>query len=267
MKSKLAIKIFLSSPLKIIKKGILSQYENYHKRQIQKKYNLTQLPSIEITDLIENLNDEINNYSFLSGTSLITDIILLKSLAKRFEDCIYLEIGSWRGESISNVAQVAKTCYSVSLSAEEMKQFNFSQDFIDVHGIFSKHQNNIISIGHNSLTFDFSTLNQKFDLIFVDGDHTFEGVLSDTKKVFPLRRDKKSIIVWHDYGFSTEETRYSVLNAILDGIPLDKHKNLFHVSNTLCAVYIENNNFSTFQNKFPSYPNKSFEIKVKALKL
>lgn len=267
MKSKLAIKIFLSSPLKIIKRGILSQYENHFKQQVEKKYQMTQLPTIEISDLLGEIEETIDNYSFLSGTSLVTDIFLLKSLAKKFDKCIYLEIGSWRGESVFNVSEVAKTCYSVTLSSEEMLSMNFDQKFIDVHGVFSKGKENIITIGKNSQFFDFSTLNEKFDLMFIDGDHTFEGVLSDTKKVFELRRNENSIIVWHDYGLNVEETRHSVLNAILDGIPKDKHKNLYQVSNTLCAVYIENLELQKSHIKFPTYPNKKFSISMKIEKL
>jgi len=75
------------------------------------------------------------------------------------------------------------------------------------------------------------------------------------------------MIVWHDYGFTTELVRYSTLNAILDGLFKEYHNNLYHISNTLCAVYIENLNLPTFYTKFPMYPNKNFSIKVKAYKI
>ena len=119
---------------------------------------------------------------------------------------------------------------------------------------------------HNANVIRF-TPDKKFDLIFIDGDHSYEGVLNDTIKTFSLRRDNNSIIVWHDYGFSTEMVRYSVLNAILDGIPVKDHCNLYHVSNTLCPVYIGNKNFNTYYCKFPSTPDKIFSITLKSTKL
>jgi len=125
----------------------------------------------------------------------------------------------------------------------------------------------ITEILHNSHTFDFNELGQKFDLIFVDGDHSYEGVLNDTRKIFNLRKDNTSVIVWHDYGISTETVRHSVLKAILDGIPAENHKYLYHVSNTMCAVYIENRKFPCSLTKFPSVPNKKFSVKVKADKI
>ncbi len=255
---------FLKNPINIVHSGIEAQQEQRYQKILIKKYDIDQLPTIDILDLFPILNENISTYSFLNGTSLITDMILLKKIAKKYNDCSFLEIGSWRGESIANVSEVSNNCTSITLSEKEMKEIGYSEAFTKVHGIFSKNKKNIQTILHNSQTFDFSSLNKKFDLIFVDGDHSYKGVLNDTKKIIPLLRNRQSIIVWHDYGFNTEDVRHSVLNAILDGVPREQHKNLFHVSNTMCAIYIEDCKLPTSQIKFPSFPNKSFSITVKA---
>lgn len=266
MKTTKALSMFIRNPFRVIKFGLRLEKEERHKQNVQAKFGLTQLPTINLLDLLKNEEVEVFPYSYLAGTSLPTDILLLKVLAKRFEECNYLEIGSWRGESITNVAQVAKKCVAVTLSEDEMRQIGLSEGFVRVHGAFSEGTANIQTIEANSYTFDFDGLNQKFDLIFVDGDHSYEGVLNDTKKVFSLRKDTSSIIVWHDYGSNTEDVRYTVLEAILSGIPEEKRKHLYHVSNTLCAVYIENETFETTKTQFPTYPDKVFSVKVKAEK-
>jgi hypothetical protein len=258
------LSLLLKNPFTILKKGLLALQEDQFKKSLVFKYNRSQLPTIDLLELFPGFEEELTTYSFLEGTSLITDIMLLKKLAKSFPDCKYLEIGSWRGESIKNISEVASHCTSVTLSPDEMKTMNISDDFIRAHGVFSRNLNNCNEILHNSHTFDFKSLGQKFDLIFIDGDHSYNGVLNDTKKTFSLRKDTTSVIVWHDYGVSTETVRPSVLKAILDGIPAEKHKNLYHVSNTLCAVYIEDRSFSTFLTKFPTFPNKKFKVQVKA---
>lgn len=264
MNKKLGLKVLLQNPLAVITEGIRVQQQQYFKKKIKNEYNIDQLQTIDILDLIPNLNEKIDPYTFLTGTSLISDLVLLKSLARKFDNCAYFEIGSWRGESLANMSEVTNNLTSLTLSKEEMKELKFSDEFINIHGVFSDQFKEITKIEHNSHTFDFGTLDKTFDLIFVDGDHSYEGVLNDTKKVFPLRTNNKSIIVWHDYGFDTESVRYSTLKAILDGIPQDKHKNIYHVSNTICAVYIEDLNIKTSLTRFPSFPNKKFSVTVTA---
>jgi len=261
------LRLLLRYPRRIIYNGILSFNEELFRSRIKEKYGLEQLPTIDITEIIPNLQEEISTYSFLEGTALITDIILLKSLARGYNNCTYLEIGSWRGESIVNVSEAAENCISITLSEDELRQMNFSEDIVKVHGVFSNNVKNIRTIKHNSQTYDFTKLKERFDLIFIDGDHSYPGVLSDTRQVFNLRKNSGSVIVWHDYGYSTERVKPSVLAAILDGIPVDKHCNLYHVSNTMCAIYIENQKFKTYYTKFPTYPDKKFSIKVIAYKI
>ncbi len=236
------------------------------KEYLLAKYGFCQLPTVDLTELLPDFSETVNNYTYLEGTSLVTDIALLKALARKFADCNYLEIGSWRGESLSNVAEVAKKCISITLSPAEMKELNFGDGFIQAHGIFSKNLNNVTKIEHNSQTFDFSKLTDKFDLIFVDGDHSYEGVKLDTEKVLALQKSNDSIVVWHDYGNYTERPNYTTLAGILDGLPKSEHKYLYHVSNTICAVLIRKD-YKTYMSEFPTMPNKSFSISLQTKKI
>ncbi len=267
MKIKTALKVLLQNPFAVVMEGIRVRQQEYYRKKTIYDYKIEQLETIVHLDLFPEINENIETYSFLAGTSLISDLILLKALARRFENCAYLEIGSWRGESLVNICDVTNDCTSLTLSKAEMKRHDLNDDFIKVHGIFSDHIKTITKIEHNSQTYDFNQLNKTFDLIFVDGDHSYEGVLSDSKKIYSLRKNERSIIVWHDYGFDPETVRYSTLKAILDGIPKNKHKNIYHISNTMCAVYIENITVPTTHTRFPSYPNKRFSLKVIAERL
>jgi len=232
-----------------------------HKEIVVKKHGLPKgFPTVDLLDLFPAFNETVKNYTYLDGNSRVIDVAILMQLAKRYKDCVYLEIGSFRGESIVNIAPVAKECYSLSLSDEEMKKAGFAA-YVPQNRFFSKHHKNITHIGHDSTTFDFSTLNKKFDLIFVDGSHEYLPVAKDTANVFKLLRDENSVIVWHDCGDSYESVRWTVQAGILDGCPLEAKNKIYRVSNSLCAIYT-NEKLKTGFPAVPCIPEKVFEVTI-----
>lgn len=196
------------------------------------------LPVVTAVDLFGDFNETVSPYVFLDGGSLITDLALLKKLARNTPGCSYFEIGTWRGESVANIAPVARDCFTLNLSAEEMTEKGLDPAYINQHGILSKHLKDVTHLEGNSLNFDFQGLNRKFDLIFIDGDHRFEFVRNDTEKVFRHLVHDKTVVVWHDYAFNPLQVRYEVLAGILEGCPESCHRHIFHVAHTLCAVYL-----------------------------
>lgn len=237
---------------------------DFYGRYLQKKYSISNLPTLEITDIFPDFTIEIENYAFLEGSSLTIDIALLKGLAKLYPTCHYFELGCWRGESLFNVASVSEKCTALSLSDQEMHSMGFSNDIIAQNHFFTKKLKNITYINHNSLTYDFKLITDRFDLLFIDGDHHYESIVSDTKNVLPLRKNDHSIIVWHDYGFNPEMVRPEVLAGIMDGVPKELHRNLFHISNTKCAALILKDFKKTEIQRYPTTPNKSFKVHIEA---
>ena len=222
------------------------------------------LPTIDILDLVPNLDETVSSFSFLTGTSRVIDIALLKSMVKRFNgQCDYLEIGSWRGESLINVAPHCRQVVSLSLSVTEMREMGFSEGVIKLDGYLLGDQPNIKRIGHNSVTFDFNSLGQKFDVIFVDGDHAFDAVKSDTINAFKMLKDENSIIVWHDCGNHYEDMRNEVIGAVIEGATHEQRKHIYRVSNTLCGIYIKGN-FKISYPSEPCIPTKVFDVSIKS---
>ena len=235
-----------------------------NKEEIIKKYNLPEgLKTVDILDLVPEMNEIVSPYSSVDGGSTPIDLALLKGLARNLKDCNYLEIGTWMGESVSNVASVAEHCVTLNLPDVQMLKMGEDKKYVGLHRFYSKDLPNVNHIQANSQTFDFSSLQQKFDLIFIDGDHHYESVKNDTANAFKLLKDNNSIIVWHDYGNNPSNVRWDVLKGILDGTPAEKRKNLYRVSNTLCAIYINKEIESKVNQAFLT-PNKYFSISVKA---
>ena len=79
----------------------------------------------------------------------------------------------------------------------------------------------------DSRTFDFSPYENAIDLIFIDGDHSNEGVLADCRKSFDMVRS--GTIIWHDYLMIKDVTK-----ALVE---IRKDKELYHIEGTTLAVW------------------------------
>ncbi len=224
------------------------------------------LPVISPDQLFgEEAGGELNIFTFLDGGSLVTDIVLLKKLAAGFKNCSYFEIGTWRGESVANVSEVAQECFTLNLSDAELRAMNVSEEYIRLQGYFSEQLQNVVHLKGNSSDYDFGSLGRKFDLIFIDGDHHYDFVKKDTQEIFRHLVHPGSVVVWHDYGLTPEEVRFEVLAGILDGTPKELHPYLYHVANTKSAVLIRKK-FPSTQLSEPVTPGFHYKVKISYIK-
>ena len=192
---------------------------------------------ISIKDVLPDLNETIINYTYLDGTSFPIDIAFVKGIVSCYDYCDYLEIGSCRGESLINIIPNVASATSISLSKDQMLNMGFDIKNVEVEGCLIPPDMKYRQIYHNSLTFDYSTLNEKFDVIFVEGDHSAEAVEIDTQNAFKLLKDENSVIIWHDCGNTVNDYRYEVIAGIIKGCPPESLKHIYRVQNTLCGIY------------------------------
>lgn len=215
--------------------------ESVKRKEVIDKFGLIHgLPVVDLETILPEFEQSVSPYSYLSGMTTPIDIALLKALAQKYKVKTYFEIGTWRGESVANVAADVSTCCTFNLSKTEIVNLGYPKEYAELHGFFSEPLPNVTQLWGNSQTFDFSEYYGQYDMVFVDGDHHSDAVKKDTETAFKLLRDEHSIIVWHDYGSDTETIRWSVLSGILEGCPKEYRSKLFHVANTLCAIYIPN---------------------------
>jgi predicted O-methyltransferase YrrM len=222
------------------------------------------LPCCDISDLFPDFRETVFPYTFLDGTSTPLDLALLKLIARELGACRYLEVGTFRGESVANVAAVASECVTIDLSDEDFAAlFRIDGAFRNV-GSLAQGLKNVTFVRGDSRTLDFSQFG-KVDLVFVDGDHTYEAVRHDTEMAFSVLRDQASVIVWHDYVFPSGEIRAEVLAGMLDGTPRDRQRYMRGVYPTWCAIYSENvARLPSFPHAKVSVPRTLFDVSVRA---
>lgn len=257
-----AVTLILKNPYLL---NMIINDEGVRRKQVIDRYSMPfGLPQIDINTLFPDFNQTVSPYCYLSGATLPIDIAILKALARKYEVKTYFEIGTWRGESAANMASIVPECFTLNLSKNDIIKMCGSESYANLHGHYSKKMSNVEHLYGNSLKFDFKPYYKKCDMVFVDGDHHYETVKKDTENVFLLLKNEKSIIVWHDYAFNPEEIRWNVLKGILDGCPADKRGTLYHISNTLCAVYlpfnIESNNMEIY-----NVPPHYFDVSIKTI--
>ncbi len=234
----------------------------YYQSLVVKKYGMSRgFPQLHITDFDRNFNETVEPYAFLEGGSTPMDLAMLKKLARHINATDYLEIGTWRGESVANMAKVVKRCYTLNLPTESLLEMGKSEAYAGAHKFFSKDIPGVTHIAGHSHTYDFEKLHRKFDIIFIDGDHHYDAVKKDTATAFKLLKNQSSIIVWHDYGATPEHIRWDVMLGILDGCPDDKKHKIFHIDRTLCAAYIPDMNSEDFMTPY-SLPDYHFKVDI-----
>jgi predicted O-methyltransferase YrrM len=216
---------------------VLTDEDTWHS-YVEKRFIMPGgLPVIRMDQLIGSGPVTLGPMTFLDGGSLPTDLMLLGGLAGGMEECAYFEIGTWRGESVATVASRAKSCHTLCLSDEEMRKRGMHRSTIESHRLFSEKLDNVIQLSGDSRSFDYQGLHQKFDLIFIDGDHHYDFLKRDTEMVFRYLVHENSIVVWHDYGFHPDRIRYEVMAAILDGAGPERADRIYHVAHTKSAIW------------------------------
>ena len=172
----------------------------YKKKKTLKKIDI-ELPEIEIED-------------FGRRPTHKNDIAALFYLIDSCKGNI-LEIGTWYGKTTYELAKrfPSKTIYTIDYMEDDLilREIEYkTRANKDDLCKYAKHLPNVEFIYENSETYDFNNL-KNVDFIFIDGNHSFEGVKIDSEKSIDyLNKNNGGIISWHDIktGNITEVPEY-----------------------------------------------------------
>lgn len=112
-----------------------------------------------------------------------------------------LEIGTHYGETTREfaLAYPEKTIYALDHPRNDSIPSRQKQDLPDPRKVCESARSfpNVKLLLQDSKTLDYATLSE-IGFVFIDGDHSFEGVSADSEKAFAYFAKRKGIIVWHD---------------------------------------------------------------------
>jgi hypothetical protein len=88
----------------------------------------------------------------------------------------------------------------------------------------------IVQLLGDSATFDWSPYHGRAGIVFVDGSHAYDSVMSDSDTAFRLVADQ-GMIIWHDYGV------WEGVTTALERLEATRHLGLRHVRGTSLVVW------------------------------
>jgi hypothetical protein len=167
------------------------------------------IPKVELSKIVpENatiqVRELIPEYANVSVLELvvINKLIRLHNLGKLFE------IGTFDGRTTLNMASNSldgARLYTLDLPKDELDHTKLPLDprdkkpiDKDISGsryLGTDCERKIIQIYGDSATFDFSAFFNAVDFVFIDGSHSYEYVLNDSRRALKLLRNGKGVIL------------------------------------------------------------------------
>jgi len=201
---------------------------------------ITITPSNESLDKVKYIAEKMEGRPFHFHSHLLYDI--RSSLGSH--PINYLEIGTAYGMTVSLVASHAYTtnCYSIDLGFPEGADLIVEKNV----NTFKNKTSTFTYLKGNSRDPDIinrvnSEVNN-FDFIFIDGDHSFDGVIQDFNNYSKLLKSG-GVLVFDDY---LDEWDSPGVRPAVDKI-VDENKEKFHILGTLEYPLID-----TFSEKIKS---------------
>ena len=126
------------------------------------------------------------------------------------DDKTLFEFGTWVGRSALGFSQNFQSVTTIDYRLNSDLEYPYRfQDKECRPGELIRNIKNVTLIEEDSQKYDFTPLKEKFDVVFVDGNHSFKGCTTDLHNAMLIAKPK-SIIFVHDYKNRTMEVRQAV---------------------------------------------------------
>ena len=186
----------------------ICDYFGYFKKSLK-----ADIPKIEIHELVpEDIQIQLRQPLETVGNISPVELSVIAKLIKLYNPKRIFEIGTFEGRLALNMSANAledTKVYTLDLPKEKLNSTKLptasgDRGFINKEAIGSRFlgtdcQKKIVQLYGDSATFDFSPYFNSVDLVVVDGSHSYEYVLNDSRVALKLLKNGKGVILWHDY--------------------------------------------------------------------
>jgi len=170
------------------------------------------IPKIELPAILDTgVNIHLSELIGDDGNVTLTELACISNLIQQKSPQRIFEIGTFNGRTTLNMAYnspESSKIYTLDLPKEALSSTKLPIGFNDKQYInkessgtkfLKRNLNKIVQLFGDSANFNFSSFLKKMDFIFIDGSHSYDYVLSDSKIAAKLLNTDGGIILWHDY--------------------------------------------------------------------
>lgn len=162
-------------------------------------------------------------FKIFTHMTRIECLLLYKLTLSLKEHSIIVEIGSYLGASSSFLAYAAKEKNHIVYCVDTWKNEGMSEGERDTFAEFRKNIEPLKDYIHilRGCSVDIAkTFNEKIDLLFIDGDHSYEAVKADVEYWLPKVKNH-GIVIFHDIGWA--EGVIKVVNEFIKPVQIEDH--------------------------------------------
>lgn len=210
-----------------------------------------QLKSFESTKVFKDICNKAiyvksNVFNTDSKVTRPMETQIMSALVSYFSPKTIFEIGTYNGFTtyhfaINSLPECKIYTLDLPASFDTKNLKGYSYDDLMVVNLSMEHindrlfhhyeeKNKIVELFGDSSSFDFSPYYGKVDLVFIDGNHSYDFVKSDTENAMKML-SPKGVIVWHDYDYIIHKDVFRYLNEF------SKTHVLYSIPQTRFAIY------------------------------
>lgn len=197
----------------------------------RKACRLRELPAAAIFDGILEQAVPLSAVNEETGHENHAEMLYVMAIAAVRRPARIFEFGTFLGRT---TLHLARACPEASVTTLDLPQAENPWAYGPYVGSYfanAPEASRIRQIRESSFTFDPAPLARSMDLVWVDADHSYDGVKNDTIKAFELLAPG-GVIMWHDFGPDS-------LDLVRYFRELTKERPLFRLRKTSVLLHID----------------------------
>lgn len=206
------------------------------------------VPKISASEIIgDETTVSLSRIAEVAGNITPTELMIIAAFVRQRKPAVCFEIGTFDGRTTENMAANQPEngkCFTLDLPAADVDNASLplasgDKTYINKSASGMRisargRSDRITQLYGDSGTFDFAPYYGQVDLMFVDGSHSYEYVMSDTEAAWKMVKPG-GLILWHDYDSRWWPGVTRALNELQAGDA--RFKGIRSVENTaLCFV-------------------------------